>query len=156
MIKPYPEINENILFICHIQFPFLFMTIKVFTVLTWQKKLSQKKTLKLSKKVSFLLTCTVWALSVPLSIHYPLLFQLPLRVAKAVECEKLVSSILHQDLKHSTSCRDVTSSFYHIKDLWNQMGWQEVHNNRSLLAASVDVINSFHDRCFSKDLQWCA
>ena len=23
------------------------------------------------------------------------------------------------------------------------MGWQEVHNNRSLLAASVDVINSF-------------
>ena len=54
-----------------------------------------------------------------------------------------ISSILHQDLKHSTSCRDVTSSFYHIKDLWNQMGWQEVHNNRSLLAASVDVINSF-------------
>ena len=69
--------------------------------------------------------------------------QLPLRVSKAVECEKLVSSILHQDLKHSTSCRDVTSSFYHIKDLWNQMGWQEVHNNRSLLAASVDVINSY-------------
>merc|ERR1719491_975166 len=66
--------------------------------------------------------------------------QLPLRVSKAVECEKLVSSILHQDLKHSTSCRDVTSSFYHIKDLWNQMGWQEVHNNRSLLAASVDII----------------
>ena len=54
-----------------------------------------------------------------------------------------ISSILHQDLKHSTSCRDVTSSFYHIKDLWNQMGWQEVHNNRSLLAASVDVINSY-------------
>ena len=76
-------------------------------------------------------SCSLW--------NFELNFQLPLRVGKAVECEKLVASILHPDLKHSTSCRDVTSSFYHIKDLWNQMGWHEVHNNRSLLAASVDV-----------------
>ena len=66
-------------------------------------------------------------------------FQVPLRVQKAVEYEKPITSILHPDLKHSTSCRDVTSCFYHIKDLWNQMGWQSVQNNRSLLAASVDV-----------------
>ena len=68
---------------------------------------------------------------------------MPLRVQKAVECEKPITSILHPDLKHSTSCRDVTSCFYHIKDLWNQMGWQSVQNNRSLLAASVDVSDLF-------------
>ena len=60
-----------------------------------------------------------------------------------MECEKPITSILHPDLKHSTSCRDVTSCFYHIKDLWNQMGWQSVQNNRSLLAASVDVSDLF-------------
>ena len=52
-------------------------------------------------------------------------FQVPRRVRKAVEMDRMMSSQNHPDLLHTSSCRDVSSAFFFVKDVWNQLGWSE-------------------------------
>ena len=51
--------------------------------------------------------------------------QVPRRVKRAVELDRAMPVTNHPDLRHSSSSRDVTSTFFHIKDVWNQLGWSE-------------------------------
>ena len=61
-----------------------------------------------------------------------------------------MNSINHPDLRHTSSCRDVTSAFFYVKDVWNQLGWSETLTDpsesapaRPHLAAVVKVIKLF-------------
>ena len=45
-----------------------------------------------------------------------------------------MNSINHPDLRHTSSCRDVTSAFFYLKDVWNQLGWSETLTDPSELA----------------------
>ena len=50
---------------------------------------------------------------------------------KSVDIDVAMNSVNHPDLCHTSSCRDVSSAFYYIKDVWNQLGWSETLSDPS-------------------------
>ena len=56
------------------------------------------------------------------------------RVKKTVDIDVVMNSNNHPDLRHTSSCRDVTSAFFYIKDVWNQLGWNETISDPTELA----------------------
>ena len=51
-----------------------------------------------------------------------------------MEIDRIITSNTHPDLRHSSSCRDITSAFFYIKDVWNQLGWSETISDPTELA----------------------
>ena len=56
-----------------------------------------------------------------------------------MELERLIVSPTNPELRHSSSCRDISSAFYYLKEVWTQLGWQEVAFNQTLTSKIVNV-----------------
>lgn len=75
----------------------------------------------------------------PVSVPNIFMFQLPIRIERALDFQEQIQNPDQPEMIHSSSSHEVSNAFFYLKDVWRQLGWSEASNPRPLLSAMIDV-----------------